>query len=148
MQRPNPPLIMGGNAGPRGAALAALHADEYNTPFPTLELVRERKSKIEEACAHIGREPLPFSLMAGVVIATDPSDLRRRLDRLSRVRGEDAAAYVDDPPDGWVVGTLDQAAEQLMRFRDAGVSRVMCQQLLHDDLEAVALLGELAPLVA
>jgi hypothetical protein len=31
---------------------------------------------------------------------------------------------------------------------DAGVSRVMCQQLLHEDLEAVALLAELARVIA
>ena len=39
--------------------------------------------------------------------------------------------------------------EQLHELREAGVHRVMCQQLVHEDLEAVALLGErLAPLVA
>ena len=31
VQQPHPPLIMGGQAGPRGAALAARWADEYNT---------------------------------------------------------------------------------------------------------------------
>jgi hypothetical protein len=46
------------------------------------------------------------------------------------------------------VGTVQEAARQLIALRDAGVSRVMCQHLLHDDLDAVALLGdELAPLV-
>jgi hypothetical protein len=38
---------------------------------------------------------------------------------------------------------------QLAELADAGVSRVMCQQLLHEDLDAVALLGgKLAPAVA
>ena len=31
VQQPHPPLILGGKAGPRGAALAARWADEYNT---------------------------------------------------------------------------------------------------------------------
>jgi hypothetical protein len=36
-----------------------------------------------------------------------------------------------------------------MALREAGVSRVMCQHLLHDDLDAVALLGdEVAPRLA
>ena len=44
---------------------------------------------------------------------------------------------------------MEQAAEQLSALRDAGVARVMCQQLLHEDLDAAALLGEaLAPQVA
>ena len=42
VQQPHPPLIMGGLAGPRSAALAARYADEYNTVFPTVEQVRER----------------------------------------------------------------------------------------------------------
>jgi alkanesulfonate monooxygenase SsuD/methylene tetrahydromethanopterin reductase-like flavin-dependent oxidoreductase (luciferase family) len=47
------------------------------------------------------------------------------------------------------VGTVDAAAEQLRALRDAGLSRIMCQQLVHEDLDAVALLGErLAPLLA
>jgi hypothetical protein len=37
----------------------------------------------------------------------------------------------------------------LCALRDAGVSRVMCQHLAHDDLEFIALLGdELAPALA
>src|SRR3984957_7610008 len=30
VQRPNPPLVLGGRAGPKSAALAAKYADEYN----------------------------------------------------------------------------------------------------------------------
>ncbi len=43
VQRPHPPLIMGGAAGPRAARLAARYADEYNTVMPTLEEIVERK---------------------------------------------------------------------------------------------------------
>ena len=42
VQRPHPPLIMGGAAGPRAARLAARYADEYNTVMPTLE--RDRRA--------------------------------------------------------------------------------------------------------
>ena len=47
VQRPHPPLLMGGNAGPRSASLAARYADEYNTPFPSLEQIRRRKANID-----------------------------------------------------------------------------------------------------
>ena len=45
VQRPHPPLIMGGAAGPRAARLAARYADEYNTVMPTLE--RDRRAQGE-----------------------------------------------------------------------------------------------------
>jgi F420-dependent oxidoreductase-like protein len=149
VQRPRPPVIMGGTGGPRSAALAARFADEYNTPFPTLEEIAERKGRISEACERVGRDPIPFSVMTGVVLGTDAADLRDRASQLgarnllSRVRGDDdPEGFLANPPAGWIVGTIDQAVEQLTALREAGVSRVMCQQLLHDDLDAVALLGD------
>jgi F420-dependent oxidoreductase-like protein len=148
VQRPRPPLIMGGNAGPRSAALAARFADEYNTAFPTLDDVRDRHGRVAEACERAGRDAMPFSVMTGVVVGADPAELKTRLGRLAGVLGRDPDALLADRPPGWVIGTVDEAAEQLRALRDAGVSRVMCQHLLHDDLEAVALLGsELAPRV-
>lgn len=149
VQRPHPPVIMGGIAGPRAAALAARYADEYNTVFPTVEQVRERREKIARACEDAGREPLPFSVMTGVLVGNDQSELRDRAHRLAEKQGSDGDALLTEPPAGWIVGTAEQAAEQLTALREAGVSRVMCQHLLHDDIDAVALIGErLAPLVA
>jgi F420-dependent oxidoreductase-like protein len=151
VQRPHPPLIMGGSAGPRSTALAARFADEYNTAFPTLEDVRARRQRIVEACSNAGREPIPFSVMTSLLAGADQRELRDRAARLlQRIgSGGDAEGFLANPPGGWLVGTVEQAAEQLAGLRDVGVSRVMCQQLLHDDLDAVALLGEqLAPLVA
>jgi alkanesulfonate monooxygenase SsuD/methylene tetrahydromethanopterin reductase-like flavin-dependent oxidoreductase (luciferase family) len=53
-----------------------------------------------------------------------------------------------EPPEGWIVGTLEQVAGQLRELEAAGVSRVLCQHMPHDDLEFIALVGrELAPLV-
>ncbi|MBV9816802.1 MAG: TIGR03560 family F420-dependent LLM class oxidoreductase [Solirubrobacterales bacterium] len=149
LQHPHPPLILGGTAGPRAAALAARWADEYNTVFPTIDEVRERRGRIERACADAGRDPLPFSVMTAVVSGESDAELRDRLGRLAEKTGADADELRASPPAGWIVGTVDVAVARLRELAAEGVSRVMCQQLLHDDLDAVALLGErLAPAVA
>jgi F420-dependent oxidoreductase-like protein len=149
VQRPHPPLIMGGMAGPRGAALAARYADEYNTTFPTIGEVHERKARIEEACVSAGRDPIPFSVMTGLVIAADANELGSRVQRLAEKAGFDAREFLSNPPQAWIVGTPDQAAEQLHALREAGVRRVMCQHLLHEELDVIALLGDvLAPQVS
>jgi alkanesulfonate monooxygenase SsuD/methylene tetrahydromethanopterin reductase-like flavin-dependent oxidoreductase (luciferase family) len=143
VQRPHPPLLMGGQAGPRGAALAARWADEYNTPFATLEQVVAMKDRVTAACEAAGREPIPFSLMTGVVAGRDEGEVRDRVRLL-------AERYGDEPSDpAFIVGTVDEVAERLGALRDAGVARVMCQQRLHADLDHVALIGEqLAPMLA
>ncbi|HEY3944945.1 MAG TPA: TIGR03560 family F420-dependent LLM class oxidoreductase [Solirubrobacteraceae bacterium] len=149
VQRPHPPLIMGGYAGPRSAALAARFADEYNSAFPTVDDVKERRARIAEACERFGRDPIPFSVMTGFVVGSDRAGYKDRARRVTERTGADASAFLADPPAAWITGTVDEAVEQLQALRDAGVSRVMCQNLLHDELDVVALIGsELAPQLA
>ncbi len=141
VQRPHPPVIIGGSGGARTIGLAARYADEYNTPFPTLDDIRSRRARLLDACERTGRDPIPFSVMTSVIAGTDREDLRDRLLRLGERTGQDGESLLREPPAGWIVGTVDEAAERLSELAGAGVSRVMCQQLLHDDLDAVALLG-------
>jgi alkanesulfonate monooxygenase SsuD/methylene tetrahydromethanopterin reductase-like flavin-dependent oxidoreductase (luciferase family) len=149
--RPKPaqehlPLILGGAAGPRSARLAARFADEYNTVFPTLAAVRSRKANLDEACATIRRErPLPLSIMTGCLLGEDETELRDRTARLHERSGAatDVDAWADGLRDTWIIGTLEQAAERLQEYADAGVSRFMLQHQLHDDLAMVELMGRL-----
>jgi F420-dependent oxidoreductase-like protein len=140
VQQPHPPLIMGGLAGPRSASLAATYADEYNTVFPSVDDVRERKARVDAACEREGRAPLPFSIMTGVIVGHDQAEVEARVRRVAEIRGD--TTMIQTPPAGWIIGTIEQAAERLGELRVAGVSRVMCQHLAHDDLEMVAQLGE------
>jgi F420-dependent oxidoreductase-like protein len=144
VQQPHPPVIMGGSAGARSAALAARFADEYNTPFPSLDDVARRRSQVAQACERAGRDPIPFSAMIGTVLGADAADLEDRARRVAERSGREPDSLLREPPPGWIVATVDEAAERLAAYRDAGVARAMCQSLVHDDLEAVALIGQLA----
>ena len=137
VQRPHPPLIMGGNAGPRAARLAARYADEYNTVMPSLEQIAERKAAIDAACAKAGREPIPFTVMTTCVIGADQPDFARRLAEFRELTGSDPDATTA------VMGTLQQARERLAELEGAGVSGVYLQHLLHRDTEMVELIGQL-----
>ena len=144
-QRPRPPIIIGGTAGPRSAAVAARYADEYNTVFATPAEVRERRAVVERACEAAGRDPLPFSMMTCVLLGRDRGELEDRARRLAELTGGDAGALLAEPPSGWIVGTLEDAAAQIAALGDAGLHRIMCQHLQHDDLDAVALIGRELP---
>ncbi len=154
LQRPRPNLIVGGAAGPRGVALAARWADEYNTTFAgTVEECRRRRQRLEAAWAAAGRDPdtLCFSLMIGCVIGRDRGELLERAGRMleSTGRGGSPEELIASSAGSRIVGTTEQAVEQLRAFEAAGVQRVMLQHLVHDDLDMVALIGEaLVPALA
>ena len=142
LQRPRPPVVMGGGAGPRVARLAARWADEYNTPFASVEQCRERRASIVQACEREGRQPIPFSLMAACCVGRDESEAlersRRRLERSGR--DDDPAVLLQQ--DNVLVGTVDHVVARLREYAEAGVERVFLQHLDHTDLEMVRLIGD------
>ena len=120
VQQPHPPVIMGGNAGPRSAALAARFADEYNTPFPSLDEIRERRAQIVEACERAGREPIPFSVMIGRSSGADAADLEDRARRVGsdhRQRRGRAARASRRRAGSWRPSTGGRAVRGLSRRR-------------------------------
>jgi alkanesulfonate monooxygenase SsuD/methylene tetrahydromethanopterin reductase-like flavin-dependent oxidoreductase (luciferase family) len=135
LQRPHPPIIVGGSARPRTVRAAVAHADEYNTVWPTVEEARERKRALDDAAEAAGRDPLRFSMMTGCVVGRDERELRGRLDRFKELTGQDG------PP---IFGTVEQVAERLRAYEAVGVERAMLQHLVHEDVEMVAVLAEVA----
>jgi alkanesulfonate monooxygenase SsuD/methylene tetrahydromethanopterin reductase-like flavin-dependent oxidoreductase (luciferase family) len=87
--------------------------------------------------------------MTGFVVGADETDLRSRARRLADRTGTDPdPARLREAEPGWIVGTLEDAVEQLAALRDAGVSRMMLQNLLHTELEVIELIGvQLAPVL-
>jgi alkanesulfonate monooxygenase SsuD/methylene tetrahydromethanopterin reductase-like flavin-dependent oxidoreductase (luciferase family) len=149
VQRPLP-IIVGGSAKRGTAEPAARFASEYNTTFATPEECRRRRATLDEACERAGRDPstLPLSMMTFCLVGADADDLDARRRRAADFLGRE----VDEVPrrrDSALFGTIDDVAARLHEYEAAGVTRVMCQHLVHGDLEMVALLGrELAPAVA
>ncbi len=140
VQRPRPPIIIGGRAKPRTVRAAVRFADEYNTVFPSLEDARDRRRILDAAARAAGREPLRFSMMTGCVVGRDEREAADRLRAWREIVGGE-----DLPP---LTGTVEQVAEALHRFEEAGVERAMLQHMDHEDVEMVALLGDLAAALA
>jgi F420-dependent oxidoreductase-like protein len=152
-QRPHPPLIMGGGAGPRSVQLAARWADEYDVHAVDPAEARRRRDRVAAACEAIGRDPatIRFSIMTTSLVGADRSELERRARALLEVEGEtiDAETFLAEPRPHQLVGTVDQVLERLGAFAEAGVDRVLLQHLVHDDLDMVELVGrEIVPAVA
>jgi len=142
VQKPRPPIIVGGS-GKRGTVDPALRfADEYNAPFVSVA---------EAAALREKTRPLRFSVMTSCLVGETHADAVERARELYSVRPRPI------PFEEWleafkgraVIGSVDEVAEQLRAYERAGCDRVMLQHLNHRDLDSVRLLGrELAPAVA
>jgi F420-dependent oxidoreductase-like protein len=146
VQEPHPPLILGGNAGPRSVALAVLFADEYNTLLASVEDCSERHATLAAACESAGRDPatLPLSLMATCAVGEDRGQVLERVRALLAVWGseDDPDVVLSDRGHRWIAGTPEEVVERLRSLAEAGVERVYLQHLVPGDTAMVDLVGD------
>ncbi len=135
VQQPRPRIIVGGRAKPRTVAAAVRFADEYNTVSPSLDEARERARVVADAAREADRAPLRFSMMTGCVVGSDASETKERVDAWRVLTG----GAVPE-----ISGTVDEVVALLREYESAGVERAMLQHLHHEDVEMVALLGDVA----
>jgi F420-dependent oxidoreductase-like protein len=143
IQRPHPPMIVGGRGPKRTPALAARFADEYNVPFASLAATRECYERVAQACAAqgrgaAGRATPVLSIAQTVCCARDDAELHRRAQ---------AAGYsVDRLREDGLCGSPNEIVEKIGQFLQAGTSRVHLQVLDLTDLDHLDLIAaEVAP---
>ncbi len=150
LQRPHPPIVIGGGGAKRTPRLAAQFGDEFNI-FGGINTFNTRKERLLEACKTYGRDPSTIKLTAAcvTVIGTDEADLKRRVQIRLDFNHEnvDAGDWIKMMSgDGWLVGTVDQVAAQVNELKAAGAERIYFQIVPVDDhgmLDIIA--NDLAP---
>jgi alkanesulfonate monooxygenase SsuD/methylene tetrahydromethanopterin reductase-like flavin-dependent oxidoreductase (luciferase family) len=86
--------------------------------------------------------------MVSILAGADDAELRERVGRLATWQGQASTDVLDSLRAGGVAGTVDEVAARLRELEAVGAQRVMLQHLLHDDSDAVELIGrELIPRV-
>jgi alkanesulfonate monooxygenase SsuD/methylene tetrahydromethanopterin reductase-like flavin-dependent oxidoreductase (luciferase family) len=136
VQRPHPPLIIGGRGGRKSLALAARFAQEYNAAFIPVDDCARLRGELDAVALDAGCEPVLLSVMTLVALGSTGEDAEARRGRmLERFRG---------PRERTHAGTVDEMANLLHQLEEAGVKRVFLQHPDRQDAEQIALMGELA----
>ena len=135
LQRPHPPVIIGGLGTRRTPALAARFANEFNVPFAPVEITAERINRVRAACETAGRNPheLAYSHAVTVCCASEQSGLERRAGRIGR--------DLDELRRAGAAGSPEEVVARLQEYRQAGVSRSYLQIIDLEDLDHVALIA-------
>ncbi len=145
---PRPNIIVGGVGRPRSCRLGAQYADEYNISSSNPAEVREINARLDAACEKLGRDPktLTRSVMAGVLVGRTEADFSDRRARQVDIFGGDedgAEAWLEERKDRWILGTPDRAREMIAEYEATGVERLLFQDFLPQDLDHIAVMGEL-----
>ena len=153
VQRPHPPIIVGGDGGPRVARLVSRWADEFNTVSGPPASVRERIGRVRDRLDADGRDQstLTTSLMTWCYVGATEAEAFGRIERARR-RAMRAGKFDDELTtlrDECVVGSPARAIDRLREYEEAGVQRIMLNHELFDDLEMLEVLAtEIIPEVS
>ncbi len=130
VQRPHPPIIIGGGGAKRTPALAARFAAEFNVAFVGLDFLTTQFGRVRAAAEQIGRDPDDITYSAAFVVCAGRHDaeITRRAGAIRREVDE----LRENTP---LVGTPAEIADRLAPFIDAGVQRVYLQVLDLSDLD-------------
>ena len=126
VQQPHPPIIVGGSStADRLPRLAAKYADEYVINSPSVEQCRQAREKLNRACDASGRDPSQIRLSAFLAFAVGST--QSAVDRAFQTYERDNPQYARmlNTRSNWIVGTPDQAQQQLAALAEAGIQRMM-----------------------
>src|SRR5207253_1831943 len=125
VQQPRPSVIVGGAGKPATLRPAVRWADEYNTPFATVDELRERRARLDRELRDQGRDPatMRFSLMTGILVGETDADARDRAHELYEREPRER------PFDDWLhhyskaalVGSVDEVAHRLREVESTRV---------------------------
>jgi F420-dependent oxidoreductase-like protein len=136
VQRPGPPIIIGGWGPKRTPRLAATYAAEFNLAFASAEDTAVQFEVVRGACRAADREPGTLTLSAAQVVCCgrDDAEIARRATSIGR--------EVDELRTNGLCGRPEEIVDKLGRFAGIGATRVYLQVLDLSDLDHLALLGE------
>jgi F420-dependent oxidoreductase-like protein len=134
VQRPHPPILIGGGGKVRTPNLAARFADEFNMPFSSLADTKAQFDRVQKACDDIGRtSEIAFSAAQVLCVGETNKEVEKR------------AAWIGRDPDelraNGLAGTVDEVTAKILTFAEAGATRMYLQLLDLSDLDQLALVA-------
>ena len=130
VQRPHPPIIIGGGGPKRTPALAATFAAEFNAPFMSLDDLTATYDRVRTAVDDAGRAPNSLTYSAAFVVCAGRDDAQ--VAARAAAIGREVDELRGNSP---LVGTPNEIVDKLAPFTEAGVQRIYLQLLDMADLD-------------
>lgn len=126
VQKPAPPIVVGGWSCGRLMRIAAKHADGFNLPHLGPDAARQRRARLNAHCCAVGRDPQTIELSADVLLLRN-SDSTQAVEVISsltawRQRSGASGAQLDREAVLW--GDASRIKRAVSDFERAGVTEL------------------------
>ena len=130
LQKPHPPIMIGGSGERRTLKIVAKYGDACNI-FGSVETVKKKLEILREHCHSVGRdyESIVKSKLGHIVIDKDKEKVAEAIKRLPEDRRREYAIY----------GTPEEVRRQVEAFRDAGIEYLIVNLEPDSELRALEL---------
>ncbi len=121
VQKPHPPIWIGGQGEKRTFPVTAEVADATNLTFLTPEECKSKIAVLNQYCQNLGRRPedIQKSLQNHIFIAENRQKVEETITKTAARRGISPQEVIKRGP---IQGTPEQCVEQIHRYVDAGIS--------------------------
>jgi len=137
IQKPYPPILIGGSGEKQTLRLVAKYANACNV-FGSPETVKRKFNILREHCKAVGRnyDEIVKTKLGAVVIDKDSNALRQRI-------SESFSKWPEEMRNEFVIsGNPDEVRRKIEMFRDVGVDYLMVSFEPKRELESLRLFGE------
>lgn len=130
VQKPHPPIMIGGGGEKRTLRAAARYADMMNVMGP-LSVVRHKIEVLERHCADVGRDP--GEIVKSVFVPVFPSENQEHIDRISQAVSIGFGVPKEQVQQEMPVGSPENVRRIVAQYAELGVSYIiMVSQAPHN----------------
>jgi alkanesulfonate monooxygenase SsuD/methylene tetrahydromethanopterin reductase-like flavin-dependent oxidoreductase (luciferase family) len=123
VQRPRPPIVVGGVGERYTLPLVARYADVWNVPTYALGDLEHKVDVLRSLCADIGRDPDEIVLSVEAVMALAPDDAS--LPRVRELAEKRFGAPMFGLREGGLVGTAPQIVDRITQYEALGFGQIV-----------------------
>ena len=123
LQKPYPPIMVGGSGEKLLLRVVAKHADRYNHPFGTPSELKRKIEVLKEHCRAIGRDhkEIETSVLIRVLVGSDDKQVRRIIGKV-KLPDETVEQFLDRTNGKASIGTPEQVNADLNEYMNLGIT--------------------------
>jgi alkanesulfonate monooxygenase SsuD/methylene tetrahydromethanopterin reductase-like flavin-dependent oxidoreductase (luciferase family) len=136
IQKPSPPIMVGGSGERQTLKIVAKYADACNL-FGSAETIKRKLSVLKEHCKSVGRDydSILKTKLGLIVVDNDNERVEKRVQKISKIMPKEQVGEF------LMYGTPEEVLKQLGLLEEVGIQYLIVDLEPHRELEALEIFG-------